>query len=141
MRTVTGVPPQYLVAFWGLETNFGNYFGKLSIPSALTTLACDSRRSAFFTKELLATLKIVDGGDMASDELIGSWAGAIGHMQFMPTTFLQHAVDGDGDGRRDLLGSIPDALTSGGYYLARMGWQPGYRWGRQVERWLVSEHV
>ncbi|MEE4282419.1 MAG: lytic murein transglycosylase [Pseudomonadales bacterium] len=128
----TGVPPQYLVAFWGLETNFGSYFGKLPIPSALATLACDSRRSDFFTRELMATLEIVDAGDIASDELVGSWAGAIGHMQFMPTTFLQHAKDEDGDGRRDLLGSVSDALYSGGSYLADMGWEPGFRWGREV---------
>ncbi len=128
----TGVPPQYLVALWGLETNFGSYFGKLSIPSALTTLACDGRRASFFTRELFATLRIIAAGDISADRMIGSWAGAIGHMQFMPTTYLDHAVDGDGDGRRDLLGSIPDALTSGASYLARLGWQPGYRWGREV---------
>jgi membrane-bound lytic murein transglycosylase B len=133
IQDLTGVPPQYLVAFWGLETNFGKYFGKLSIPSALATLACDSRRSAFFTSELLATLQIVDAGDIAADELLGSWAGAIGHMQFMPTTYLQHAIDGDGDGKKDLLGSIPDALTSGAWYLSNMGWQAGYRWGREVQ--------
>lgn len=132
IQAATGVPPQYLVAFWGLETNFGNYFGKLPIPSALTTLACDSRRSKFFTRELLATLQIIDAGDLRSEEMVGSWAGAIGHMQFMPTTYLQYAVDADHDGRRDLVGSIEDALTSGGEYLARMGWQAGYRWGREV---------
>ncbi len=128
----TGVPPQYLVAFWGLETNFGSYFGNLPIPSALATLACDSRRAEFFTRELLATLQIVDGGDMTAENLVGSWAGAIGHMQFMPTTFLQYAVDEDGDGRRDLLGSVSDALLSGGTYLATMGWESGFRWGREV---------
>lgn len=132
IKEQTHVPPQYLVALWGLETNFGSYFGKLPIPSALATLACDQRRSAFFTRELLATLRIVEAGDIETDALIGSWAGAIGHMQFMPTTFLAHAVDGDGDGRRDLLGSIPDALNSGARYLADMGWEPGFRWGREV---------
>ena len=132
IQAETGVPPQYLVSFWGLETNFGNYFGNLPIPSALTTLACDSRRSAFFTKELIATLRIIAAGDVATDELVGSWAGAIGHMQFMPTTYLQHAVDADEDGRRDLLGSVEDALSSGAQYLASMGWQPGFRWGREV---------
>lgn len=132
IQELTGVPPQYLVAFWGLETNFGKYFGKLSIPSALATLACDARRSAFFTKEFVATLHIIDAGDISADELLGSWAGAIGHMQFMPTTYLQHAIDGDGDGKKDLLGSIPDALTSGAWYLSNMGWQAGYRWGREV---------
>ena len=132
IKDETKVPPQYLVAFWGLETNFGSYFGKLPIPSALATLACDARRSAFFTKQLLATLRIVEAGDIETAALVGSWAGAIGHMQFMPTTFLAHAVDADGDGRRDLLGSIPDALSSGANYLADMGWEPGFRWGREV---------
>ena len=132
LQRETGVPPHYLLALWGLETNFGNYFGKLSIPDALTTLACDSRRSEFFGAELLATLKIIDAGDLDADELRGSWAGAIGHMQFMPTTYLAHAIDGDGDGRRDLFGSIEDALSSGGHYLQALGWQKGFRWGREV---------
>ena len=126
------MPPHYLLALWGLETNFGNYFGNLSIPSALATLACDSRRTEFFANELIATLKIIDAGDLDPAELRGSWAGAIGHMQFMPTTYLAHAVDGDGDGRRDLFGSIDDALTSGGHYLRSLGWKKGFRWGREV---------
>jgi membrane-bound lytic murein transglycosylase B len=128
----SGVPAQYLVALWGLETNFGAYFGKLSIPSALATLACDDRRPKFFQREFLAVLQIVDRGDIAPSALTGSWAGAIGHMQFMPSTFLAHAVDADGDGRRDLMGNLPDALTSGASYLGSLGWQTGYRWGREV---------
>ena len=98
----TGIPAQYLVALWGLETNFGSYFGSLSIPSALATLACDARRSEFFTRELLAVLRIVADGDLTPKELRGSWAGAMGHMQFMPSTFVRYAVDADADGRRDL---------------------------------------
>ncbi len=132
IQSTTGIPPHYLVAFWGLETNFGTYFGKLSIPSALATLACDTRRSAMFTRELIAVMRIIEAGDMAYDELIGSWAGAIGHMQFMPTTFLSYAVDGDGDGHKNLIGSIEDALLSGATYLLNAGWQPGFRWGREV---------
>ena len=128
----SGIPPHYLVALWGLETNFGSYFGKLSIPSALTTLACDTRRSAMFTRELLALMRIIENGDMAYEDLIGSWAGAIGHMQFMPSTFLSYAVDADGDGRKNLIGSVDDALLSGATYLANAGWQPGFRWGREV---------
>ena len=131
----TGIPPHYLIALWGLETNFGGYFGTLSIPAALTTLACDSRRSRFFRGELLAVMEIVAAGDMSKQQLIGSWAGAIGHMQFMPTTFLAHAVDGDGDGKRDLMNQT-DALASGASYLQELGWQTGYRWGREV---LVPE--
>ncbi len=127
----TGVPPHYLLALWGLETNFGGYFGKLSIPSALATLACDSRRADFFAAQLLATLQIVAAGDMSEDELIGSWAGAIGHMQFMPTTFLDYAVDGDNDGRRNLM-TRADALSSGGAYLQQLGWVSNFRWGREV---------
>ena len=128
----SGVPGHYLVALWGLETNFGNYFGKLPIPSALATLACDHRRATFFTKEFVATLQIIDAGDVAVESMIGSWAGALGHMQFMPTTFLAYARDGDGDGKRDLIGSIPDAMASAGSYLKAIGWRRGYRWGREV---------
>ena len=133
IQTRTGVPPQYLLALWGLETNFGSYFGNLPLPSALATLACDQRRPDFFTRQLLATMRIVDAGDMQQADMIGSWAGAVGHMQFMPTTFLDHAVDGDQDGRRDLIGSIADALWSGGTYLQALGWQSGFRWGREVK--------
>lgn len=128
----TGVPPHYLVALWGLETNFGSYFGSLSIPSALATLACDNRRSDLFTRELIAVMSIIEAGDMTYDELTGSWAGAIGHMQFMPSTFVRHAVDADHDGRINLIGSHQDALLSGANYLINAGWQTGYRWGREV---------
>lgn len=94
----TGVPAPYLLAFWGLETNFGSYFGKMPVPSSLTTLACDPRRSTFFTQQLIAALRIIDEGAIPADQMEGSWAGAMGHVQFMPTVFLQHAVDADGDG-------------------------------------------
>mgnify|MGYP000383305840 CR=1 FL=1 len=128
----TGVPAPYLVAFWGLETNFGSYFGKMSVPSALTTLACDPRRSTFFTQQLIAALRIIDEGAIPADQMEGSWAGAMGHVQFMPTVFLQHAVDADGDGRRDLWNSLPDAMMSAGRFLQSMGWDGDYRWGREV---------
>jgi membrane-bound lytic murein transglycosylase B len=85
-----------------------------------------------FTRELLALMRIIENGDMAYEDLIGSWAGAIGHMQFMPSTFLSYAVDADGDGRKNLIGSVDDALLSGATYLANAGWQPGFRWGREV---------
>ena len=132
VSAATGVPAQYLVAFWGLETNFGSYLGKLSIPSALATLACDPRRGKFFADQLFAATRIVASGDLTASSMQGSWAGAMGHMQFMPTTYIAHARDGDNDGRRDLLGSIDDAMASAAYYLADMGWQPGYKWGREV---------
>lgn len=132
IQAETGVPPHYLVAFWGLETNFGRYFGKMPIPDSLTTLACDERRSGFFTRELVAALKIIDAGHIDADKMLGSWAGAMGHVQFMPSVFRQYAVDADGDGKVDLWGSIPDALTSGGSFLQHLGWERGQRWGREV---------
>ena len=128
----SGIPAQYLLAFWGLETNFGQYFGKLYIPSALATLACDRRRAEFFSSQMQAVLKIVEDGDMQASQLVGSWAGAIGHMQFMPTTYIAHAQDGDGDKKADLRGSLADAMVSAGGYLRDIGWQPGFRWGREV---------
>jgi membrane-bound lytic murein transglycosylase B len=128
----TGVPPHYLIAFWGLETNFGSYFGNMSVPDSLATLACDERRSAFFTMELMAALHIIDAGDISAERMEGSWAGAMGHVQFMPSVFLRFAVDADHDGRRDLWGSIPDAMTSGGNFLKHLGWVRGLRWGREV---------
>jgi len=127
-----GVPAHYLVSFWGLETNFGSYLGKMDIPDSLATLACDERRSKFFTAELISAMRIIEAGDASRESMIGSWAGAMGQIQFMPSAFLRYAVDGDGDGRRDLWGSIPDALASAGNFLAMLGWQPGLRWGREV---------
>ncbi len=128
----TGVPAPYLVAFWGLETNYGSYFGKMQVPSALTTLACDPRRTTFFTEQLIAALRIIDEGAIPAEQMEGSWAGAMGHVQFMPTVFLKHAVDADGDGRRDLWNSLPDAMMSAGKFLESMGWDGDYRWGREV---------
>jgi len=128
----TGVPPQYLVAFWGLETNFGGNFGNMRVPDSLITLACNPRRSEYFTAELMAALKIVEAGDVGPQQMLGSWAGAMGHVQFMPSTYLRYAVDGDGDGRRDLWGSLPDAMFSAGNFLQQLGWQAGFRWGREV---------
>jgi membrane-bound lytic murein transglycosylase B len=128
----TGVPAPYLVAFWGLETNFGSYFGKMSVPSSLATLACDERRSEFFTRQWVAALQIIDEGAIPAEQMEGSWAGAMGHVQFMPTVFLKHAVDADGDGRRDLWNSLPDAMMSAGRFLESMGWDGEYRWGREI---------
>lgn len=129
----TGIPPKYLVSFWGLETNYGGYFGSWSVPDSLTTLACDQRRSAYFTQELLNALRIIDAGDITAERMVGSWAGAMGHMQFMPSTFLSYAKDADGDGRRDLWGSIEDAMTSAANFLLRMGWNPDFEWGQEVK--------
>ncbi|WP_405241336.1 lytic murein transglycosylase [Lentisalinibacter salinarum] len=127
-----GVPAHYLVAFWGLETNFGSYYGKIPVPDALATLACDARRGPFFTEELIAALRIVDAGDIAPERMVGSWAGAMGNFQFLPSVFLRHAIDADGDGRRDLWHSTEDAILSAANFLQGLGWQPELRWGREV---------
>ncbi len=127
-----GVPPQYLVAFWGLETNYGAFFGRMPVLDSLATLACDQRRSDYFTVELINALKIIDEGAVSPEQMQGSWAGAMGHVQFMPSAFLKHARDYDGDGRRDLWGSIPDAMASAAGFLQALGWERNLRWGREV---------
>ena len=129
----SGIPAKYLVSFWGLESNYGGYFGDWSVPDSLTTLACDPRRSAFFTQELFNALRIIDAGDITPERMVGSWAGAMGHMQFMPSTFLNYAKDADGDGRRDLWGSIEDAMASAANFLRKMGWNPDLEWGQEVK--------
>ncbi len=128
-----GVPAPYLLAFWGLETNFGNYFGNIPVVDSLATLACDARRSAFFTTELINALRILDAGDISPNKMIGSWAGAMGNFQFMPSSFLQNAVDFDGDHKRDLWNSKPDALASAANFLRNLGWRADQRWGREVK--------
>ena len=127
-----GVPAQYLLAFWGLETNYGRNFGRIPTANALATLACDQRRADFFAGEFVDALKIIAAGDIEQERMRGSWAGALGHMQFLPSVFVKYAVDGDGDNRRDLWGSIPDALASAANFLRGLGWQPELRWGREV---------
>ncbi|QOY61863.1 lytic murein transglycosylase [Lysobacter sp. H21R4] len=127
-----GVDPATVVAVWGVESNFGKTFGKRPLLTSLTTLSCMGRRQPFFRGELIATLQIVQAGDVAADKLVGSWAGAFGHTQFMPSTYRRIAVDFDGDGRRDLVGSVPDALASTANYLKRSGWRTGEPWGHEV---------
>lgn len=126
-----GVQPRYLVAFWGLETNFGDYTGKMPLIASLVTLAYDRRRSKFFREQLIAALQIMDRGDIPVDA-VGSWAGAMGQSQFIPTTYREYAVDGDGDKRVDLWGSLPDVFASSSNYLSRVGWQGDRTWGREV---------
>ncbi len=128
-----GVPGRYLVAFWGMETNFGRFFGNMSTLDSLATLACDPRRSDYFTGQLMDALRIVDRGDVTAQRLKGSWAGALGNFQFMPSVFLQYAVDYDGDGRRDVWNSLPDAMASAANFLRGLGWKIGTRWGREVK--------
>lgn len=120
-----GVPKQVLAAFWALETNYGNTTGNTPVPAALATLAFDGRRSAFFRAELLDALAIIDAGHVTAAEMRGSWAGAMGQMQFMPSTYRRYAVDGDNDGRINLWSSLSDALHSAGNYLQQIGWKPG----------------
>ena len=128
-----GIPGRYLVAFWGLETNFGGYMGSTPTLDSLATLACDTRRSKFFTSEFITALKVVQREQLSPDAMRGSWAGAMGHTQFMPSTYARYAVDGDGDGQIDLWGSPRDALASGANFLSQLGWRPGERWGREVQ--------
>lgn len=128
-----GVPAPYILAFWGLETNFGSTFGNIPVIDSLTTLACDTRRSNFFRSELISALRILDEGSIAPDKMVGSWAGAMGNFQFMPSAFLQNAIDYDGDKKRDLWNSTPDAIASAGKYLKNLGWQADSRWGREVK--------
>ncbi len=127
-----GVQPGFLVAFWGLETNFGDFMGKTPVIASLATLAHDRRRSDFFRSQLLDALRMVDGGHADLADMTGSWAGAMGQVQFMPETFMKYAVDGDGDGRRDIWRSYPDAFASAANYLNKIGWRPRQRWGREV---------
>jgi membrane-bound lytic murein transglycosylase B len=127
-----GVPRQYLVSFWGLETVFGKHKGKMSVLNSLATLACDERRSEFFTLELLNLFTLIETEQVSVEQLQGSWAGAMGHMQFMPTAFLKYAVDGDNDGKVDIWKSEVDALTTAANYLNQIGWQSKERWGREV---------
>ncbi len=127
-----GVHPRFLVALWGIETDYGRNTGGFRVIAALATLAHDGRRAAFFETELLNALKIIDGGHITADKMLGSWAGALGQCQFMPSSFLSYAVDFTGDGRRDIWTSLPDVFASSANYLVRHGWQTGQTWGRRV---------
>lgn len=127
-----GVDPATVVAVWGVESDYGRITGKRPLLQSLSTLSCFGRRQEFFRGEFLALLRLLHDGDLSDPGLTGSWAGAFGHTQFMPSTYVRIAVDFDGDGRRDLVGSIPDALASTANYLRRGGWQPGRPWGWEV---------
>ena len=133
IEAVYGVDKEIVAAIWGLESSFGAFRGNVSTLSALTTLAADSRRSAFFEEQLIEALRILQSGDTRAAALRGSWAGAMGHTQFMPVSFRDHAVDFNNDGRRDLWGDDPtDALASTAAYLKANGWTTGQPWGVQV---------
>jgi lytic murein transglycosylase len=133
-----GVPPQILVAIWALETNFGgDSGGKFSIVQSLATLAYDCRRSAFFENELTNALRIIDKGDISVERMRGGWAGEIGPMQFLPSSYVKYAVDFDGDRRRDLFGSVPDMLASTANYMKQKGWRTGQPWGEGTANYAV----
>ncbi|HEY8213810.1 MAG TPA: lytic murein transglycosylase, partial [Methylocystis sp.] len=128
-----GVDAPTIVAVWGVESDFGKSFGKRPVVQSLATLACEApRRNEYWRKEFIAALKILDSGDIAGEEFYGSWAGAFGHTQFMPSTFLGAAVDLDGDGRRNIASSAADSLGSTANYLRKSGWRSGMPWGFEV---------
>ncbi len=127
-----GVPPSILVAIWGMESNYGSYTGSISAIDALATLGFDGRREAWARGQLMAALRILQRGDIRRDRMLGSWAGAMGQTQFLPSNFLAYAVDADGDGRRDIWDSMADVLASTAHFLARSGWRAGQPWGLEV---------
>lgn len=128
-----GVQPRFIIALWGIETNYGGYTGDFSITRSLATLAYDGRRSDFFRKELLNALTIIDQGHITLDSMKGSWAGALGQCQFMPSSFLSYAVDENGDGRKDIWNTKEDIFASIANYLSKSGWNDDLTWGRQVQ--------
>jgi lytic murein transglycosylase len=133
-----GVPGPVITAFWGLETDYGGYMGDFSSLRSLATLAYDCRRPDYFRHELIDALALLDSGDLEPDEMRGAWAGELGQVQFTPSNYRRFAVDYDGDGRRDLVGSVPDALASTANYLKSLGWRRGEPWLEEVR---VSEGV
>jgi membrane-bound lytic murein transglycosylase B len=127
-----GVPANVLLAFWGLESNYGSFQGSTPTLDALATLACDGRREDFFTRELIEALHLVDDGIVGPHRFKGSWAGAVGNVQFMPSTYRRYAIDADGDKRPDLWRSIPDSMASAAHYLSSIGWKRDSAWGQEV---------
>lgn len=127
-----GVQPHYLVSFWALESNFGDFTGGFSVINALATLAYDPRRQDMFRGEILTALRIIEEGHISAERMTGSWAGAMGQCQFMPSTFYKYAKDGDGDGRIDIWNSVPDVFASAANFLSQSGWRGDERWGREI---------
>jgi len=126
------VQPRFIVALWAVESDFGRTMGNYSVVSALATLAFEGRRAAYFRPELIAALRIIDQGHVRTEAMLGSWAGAMGQCQFMPSTFLSYAVDFDGDGRRDIWNNRADVLGSIANYIGQLGWRGDQGWGRSV---------
>ena len=133
ISTTYGVEPHYLVAFWGLETNFGRHTGDMDVISSLATLSHDLRRTDFFEKELILALKIIQNGHATRKTFLGSWAGAFGQTQFMPSTFTAYAIDADSDGKKDLWNSKLDIFSSSANFLNSVGWRRGEHWGGEVK--------
>ena len=127
-----GVQPRFIVALWGIETNFGQFTGGFSVVDALATLAYDGRRSAYFRGELMKAFKILEEGHIAPEDMKGSWAGAMGQSQFMPSSFLAYARDHDGDGAKDIWNTQADVFASAANYLKNVGWNDDLTWGREV---------
>jgi len=132
VRQRYGVQPHYLVAFWAVESNYGSATGGFTVLEALATLAFDPRRADWFRNQLLTALRIIDEGHIQPERMTGSWAGAMGQLQFMPTVFYQYGVDGDDDGRIDIWNSLPDIFHSAANFLSNLGWKGDERWGREV---------
>jgi lytic murein transglycosylase len=128
-----GVPRSVVLGVWGMETNFGSFTGSIYVVRALATLAYTGYRGDFFKEELLIALRILEEDHIDRDKMLGSWAGAMGQTQFMPSSFMKYAVDGNRDGRRDIWSSVPDAMASTANYLHRQGWRPGLPWGFEVK--------
>lgn len=132
VRARYGIQPHYLVAFWAIESNFGGATGGFPVLEALATLAYDPRRAEFFREQLLTALQIIDDGHIPAERMTGSWAGAMGQLQFLPTVFRNYAVDGDGDNRADIWNSLPDVFYSAANFISQSGWRGDERWGREV---------
>ncbi|UYN97733.1 MAG: lytic murein transglycosylase [Enhydrobacter sp.] len=127
-----GIPAEVVVALWGIESNYGTRLGDFDVVPALATLVYNNFRAAFFRSQLIAALKILSQGHVGLPDMKGSWAGAMGQCQFIPTSFLAYAADGDGDGRADIWRSRPDVFASTVNYLRRVGWRPGVHWGNEI---------
>jgi len=128
-----GVQPRFIVALWGVESNFGRFTGNYPVIDALSTMAYDGRREAFFRQETMAALQILDEGHIQFEDFKGSWAGAMGQCQFMPSSFLTYAADGNGDGKKDIWNTEADVFASAANYLSQSGWNDTFTWGRQVK--------
>ena len=135
------VSPHVIISLWGIETSYGKHKGKFDVLNSLASLSYDGRRAQFFLKELKHSLKIIDDGHISRKNLKGSWAGAFGHTQFMPSTFVNYAQDFDNDGKKDLLNNYSDALASGANYLSKMGWKNDIGWGEEIKQFVLNNEI